>query len=89
MRSHPSLRAQRFASGRLPGQLYAPQPGSWYLVWAATDRISMDYRPIVAAPQAPATRVNDIVAVVLGLALYVAFATWLHAWLFGVPVITP
>lgn len=60
-----------------------------FLVWAVTDRISMNYRPAVTAPQAPATRVNDILAVVLGLVLYAAFAIWLHAWLFGVPVLTP
>ncbi len=55
-----------------------------FLVWAIADRISMKYRVQRPIPHAPPSKWNDAIAVVVGLALYVAFALWLHAWLFGV-----
>jgi uncharacterized membrane protein len=55
-----------------------------FLVWAVVDRISIKRRGPVLTPAAPAGKLNDIIAIVLGLALYVVFLLWLHGWLFGV-----
>jgi uncharacterized membrane protein len=58
-----------------------------FLVWAIADRISLKHRAPRPVPAAPARRFNDVIAVVLGLALYAAFALWLHVRLIGVPAI--
>jgi len=58
-----------------------------FLAWAVLDRIALKrrvQRPIAAAP---ASRWNDLAAVVLGLAAYAAFVFWLHRQLIGVPVL--
>ena len=59
-----------------------------FLAWAVVVRISLKRRPTTTAA-APATGsvVNDILAVVLGLGMYVAFIFGVHQWLFGVPPI--
>jgi len=54
-----------------------------FLIWAIVDRISMksrDARPLPGAPESP---MNDIIIVVVGLALYGAFAFWLHEAMLG------
>lgn len=58
-----------------------------FLAWAVVDRISMKRRPAGGSALAlPATKFNDLLVVIGGLGLYVAFAFWLHpAWI-GVPV---
>jgi uncharacterized membrane protein len=58
-----------------------------FLIWAVADRISLKRRPATPVPNAPPSPANDVIAVVFGLAFYVAFALWLHARLIGVPVI--
>lgn len=58
-----------------------------FLAWAVAERISLKRRRAHAAPALPAAAWNDAVAVGGGLAIYVAFALWLHVWLIGVPVI--
>jgi uncharacterized membrane protein len=58
-----------------------------FLAWAVADRISLKRRTPRAIPHAPASRANDAIAVVGGLALYVAFALWLHTRLIGVALI--
>lgn len=60
-----------------------------FLAWAVVDRIAVKRRSSrpAPAPGLPATAFNDAVAVVGGLAIYVAFVLWLHAWLIGVPVV--
>jgi len=55
-----------------------------FLVWAVADRISMKSRPVRPISGAPASAVNDVVLVVVGLALYVALVLWLHEVAFGV-----
>ncbi len=55
-----------------------------FLAWAVVDRISMKRRTQRPVPHAPASRANDVIAVVAGLGLYVAFVLGLHAWLIGV-----
>lgn len=55
-----------------------------FLVWAVADRISYTHRtprPLKGAP--PALR-NDIIIVVVGLAVYALFMLWLHQKLIGV-----
>jgi uncharacterized membrane protein len=55
-----------------------------FLVWAVADRISFRHRPARPVPGAPPGKANDLIAVVAGLGLYVAFLFWLHPLLFGV-----
>lgn len=58
-----------------------------FLAWAVADRISLERRPARAVPALPGSRANDAIAIVGGLAIYAAFALWLHPLLIGVPVI--
>ena len=60
-----------------------------FLAWAVVDRISLKRRPARPVPGAAPSRWNDLFAVLLGLAAYVAFVLWLHPKLIGVPVIMP
>ncbi len=55
-----------------------------FLVWAVADRISMKHRTPGNALGAPASRWNDAIAVVTGLALYALFVLRAHQWLIGV-----
>lgn len=55
-----------------------------FLVWAVADRISMKSRPVRRVPGTRASAANDIVLVVVGLALYAAMVFWLHDVAFGV-----
>lgn len=57
-----------------------------FLAWAVIDRISAGKRPQPAAPATPPSIINDVIAVVGGLVLYVGFAFWAHPLLVGVPV---
>lgn len=62
-----------------------------FLVWAVLARISAKRRDVAAEHGAPRgsaheTR-NDILAVVVGTAVYLAFMFWLHPLLIGVPVL--
>lgn len=54
-----------------------------FLVWSVADRISFLFRPATPVPGAPG-KYNDLIAIALGLALYLGFLFGLHAWLFGV-----
>jgi uncharacterized membrane protein len=54
-----------------------------FLIWAVMDRVSMKNRESRPLPGAPASATNDIIIVVIGLALYGAFGFWLHEVLFG------
>lgn len=59
-----------------------------FLAWAVVDRISVKRREkaglLRQAPALPASGVNDAIALIGGLALYVVFVLWAHAWLIGV-----
>lgn len=55
-----------------------------FLAWAVADRISLGRRPARAVSGAPASKLNDAIAVVGGLALYWLFAFHWHARLIGV-----
>jgi uncharacterized membrane protein len=61
-----------------------------FLAWAVLARISAKRRDVAAqhgGTAAPAGWRNDILAVVIGVAVYLAFVFWLHPWLIGVPVL--
>lgn len=84
---HPMLAAVKFwalahllANGMLADVLLF---GS-FLAWAVADRISFKRRVMRPIHTAPPSKMNDVIAVVAGLAIYVAFVLWLHRWLFGV-----
>lgn len=56
-----------------------------FLAWAVADRIAVKRRRVQhRIPGAPPSRRNDLIAVVAGLAIYVAFVWRVHAWLIGV-----
>lgn len=56
-----------------------------FLAYAAYDRITLKRREATGLITVPATGPprNDVIAVVLGAALYVAFLVWLHPLLIG------
>lgn len=54
------------------------------LAWAVIDRISLKRRSPRPVPHAPASRANDLIAVVGGLAIYLLFVWRAHLWLIGV-----
>ncbi len=58
-----------------------------FLAYAVIDRILVKRREERIPGQAPSGPRNDLMAVGIGLALYLAFAFGLHEWLIGVPVI--
>lgn len=58
-----------------------------FLAWAVAARISAKRRSApVRLPGAPPSPYNDLLAILIGLALYVAFVLWLHGALIGVPL---
>ena len=56
-----------------------------FLAWAVVDRISLKRRSGHPVPGLPAKPMNDAIAVIGGLAIYVLFVMWIHQWLIGVP----
>ena len=58
-----------------------------FLAWAVAERISVGRRNPPRPPGFPPGTLNDAIAVVGGLALYVAFILWLHAGLIGMPLV--
>jgi len=55
-----------------------------FLAWAVLDRISLKRRPQRPIRTLPPKVFNDVITVVLGLALYFLFMHWLHARWIGV-----
>ena len=84
---HPMLAAVKFwalahllANGTLADVLLF----GGFLAWAVVDRISFKRRPPQRIQTAPPGRFNDVLSVVVGLALYALFIGWAHVRLFGV-----
>jgi uncharacterized membrane protein len=84
---HPMLAAVKFwalahliSNGALADVLLF---GS-FLVWAIFDRISFKRRSPQVIRTAPPGRFNDLIVVIVGIALYVLFVMWAHVRLFGV-----
>ncbi|MGH8231141.1 MAG: NnrU family protein [Steroidobacteraceae bacterium] len=89
---HPMLAAVKLwasahllSNGTLPDVLLF---GS-FLLWAIIVRISLKRRASERPPGAPPSPYNDLIAVLLGLALYAATIVWLHALVIGVPLLWP
>ena len=62
-----------------------------FLAWAVADRVAVGKRVVQRKPMvmgAP-SRMNDVLAVVGGLALYAVFIFWAHQRFFGVPSMLP
>ena len=55
-----------------------------FLLWVFADLLSVSKRQPRQIPGAPPSKFNDWIAIVVGLALYIAFFLWLHERLFGV-----
>jgi uncharacterized membrane protein len=55
-----------------------------FLIWAVFDRISLRRRPPQVLRSAPPGHFNDLLAVVIGLAVYALTIGWAHLRLFGV-----
>lgn len=60
-----------------------------FVVWAGADRASMKRRKPREVPGLPESGLNDLILLVLGLGIYVAFIGGLHSRLIGMPVGTP
>jgi uncharacterized membrane protein len=62
-----------------------------FLAWAVADRISVGKRPVAARKTGPASAsiVNDVIAVVAGLIVYVVVVGWAHQRFIGVPPMLP
>jgi len=59
-----------------------------FLAWAVFDRISLKHRTDAGAPPIPVGGVtNDVIAVVIGIVVYLALAFAFHPVVIGVPVI--
>lgn len=89
MTKHPMLAATKiwaFAHLLANGTLADVLLFGSFLVWAVIDRISVQHRDERPMPGAPPSKVNDAIAVVIGLGLYMIFVFWMHGWLFGVPL---
>jgi len=74
--------AHLLVAGTLPAVVLF---GSFF-VWALVDRMSLQRRVPPRIRRAPEGRYNDLLAVLVGLTLYVLFVWRLHDWLFGVPL---
>lgn len=85
---HPMLLAVKFwalAHLLANGTLHDMILFGAFLAWAVADRIAVKRRPVPRfVPGAPASAVNDGVALAGGLLLYVVFLLWGHRWLIGV-----
>lgn len=55
-----------------------------FFIWSVADRISLKYRVAPPILRAPPRKINDLIAIVAGLAVYVVFLLWAHTWLIGV-----
>jgi uncharacterized membrane protein len=84
---HPLLAAVKFwalahllANGTLADLLLF----GGFLAWAVCDRISLKGRTLRVARAVPRGGYNDVIAIILGLALYAIFIGWAHVRLFGV-----
>lgn len=60
-----------------------------FLLWALLDLASLKWRSSHPVPGPPSNPLNDVIAVVVGLGLYIAFIYGIHQWLIGVPVSFP
>lgn len=69
------------------GGLHAVLLFGSFLLWAVVDRVTVTYRTEPVAAPVAGSALNDVIAVLGGLALYVLMMVWGHAKLIGVPVL--
>jgi uncharacterized membrane protein len=84
---HPMLAATKiwaFAHLLVNGSLADVILFGSFLGWAVADRISLKHRGKGSVPMLPSSAANDIIIIVFGLLLYLAFFFWLHEWLIGI-----
>jgi uncharacterized membrane protein len=84
---HPMLAAVKlwaFAHLLANGSLADVLLFGGFLAWAVVDRISLKRRPAQALRTAPPGPWNDVIAVILGLAIYALMIALGHLRLFGV-----
>jgi uncharacterized membrane protein len=55
-----------------------------FLAWAVADRVSYKHRVQRPLPGAPPRAINDVIVIIVGLAIYYAFVRWLHLRWIGV-----
>jgi uncharacterized membrane protein len=55
-----------------------------FLAWAVGDRMSFKWRAQRPIPMAPSMKLNDGIAIVAGLVIFVVFEHWLHVRWIGV-----
>lgn len=87
---HPMLvavKAWALAHLLVNGELAAVILFGSFLAWAVADRISLKRRAPQQIPQLPGWKFNDLIVIVVGLGLHVAFILWLHPLLIGVPAV--
>ena len=86
---HPMLTAVKtwaFAHLLANGMLADVLLFGGFLAWAVADRISLKRRESTLNIAAKPSALNDVIAVVGGLALYVVTLLWLHRMLIGMPL---
>ena len=89
---HPTLTAVKtwaFAHLLSNGTLADVALFGGFLIWAVADRISLKRRVPKPLPGLPAGAANDIIVVVGGVLLAVAFVYGLHTLLIGIPIVLP
>jgi uncharacterized membrane protein len=87
---HPMLAAIKiWALGHLlaNGDLASLLLFGSFLAFAIYDRISVKYRASETSKAAPASLLNDVAVVVVGVGLYTFMLLKGHAWLIGVPLL--
>ena len=57
-----------------------------FIIWAGADRISMNKRKQRVVPGLKPNRVNDIIAIIIGVVLTGVFVLYLHQILIGIPL---
>lgn len=63
---------------------------STFFLWSIADRASLAVRPVREIYHLPASPLNDVIVVVVGLAMYAAFLGWAHSFFIGVsPLANP
>lgn len=89
---HPivlAIKIWAFSHLLVNGEPYSVALFGSFLVWAIWARISLAKRDRLNPPDRNYTNMwrNDLIAVVLGLGLYVLFVLKLHKWLIGIAVV--
>ncbi|MDN3616465.1 NnrU family protein [Vibrio gallaecicus] len=58
-----------------------------FLIWAIIARVSFNKRETRPLPSLKPSKMNDIIAIILGIALTITFVLYLHSKLIGMPLV--